>query len=102
MTYIKPNWIIARQISRQHTLYSTFITVSLMLAAALVGFVTFKILGYSNGFAALKNFTKQYQKPITSCIVLVHLIPVNLYAIILTFRHRFRYFSIRLLPPDNS
>lgn len=100
MTEIKPTWKIAKQISRQHTLYSLAIILGLMLIAGLVGLVVFKLQGDTNSFAALLEFVHLYQRRISSVVLIIYLVPVNFYAIILTLQHRFRNFHISLFAKE--
>jgi hypothetical protein len=98
MNEIKPNWKMARQISRRHTLISSGLTTALLLSSNAIAWIILKLMGYPNAYHEMKLLIKQYQREISYLVLFIHLVPVNLYAIILTVRYHFRTFRIAVLP----
>lgn len=102
MQEIKPNWKVAAQVSALHTRISTQITSTLLLLAFILFAIFLKITGQPLTLNTFVNYFLEYKKIIIPIILLVHFIPVNLYAVIKVLQHHYLQFKIKLVKIDPS
>ena len=96
MNQISPNWRIAQQISRRHSLISMSITLPLFLMVILMAIILLKLLGYQESGLLLHRFFTEHSQIIAAIAIFVHLVPVNLYAIIRVFNSDFKDFALKI------
>lgn len=100
MKQIKPNWSIAQQISRRHTLVSFGISIPFFLSVIILAIVGLKICGVPNSGLFLRNFVAQHQSTVYTTALLIHFIPINFYAIIQVFKTTYPKFDLKIISKE--
>ncbi len=94
MREIKPTWRIAQTIARRHAL----IAGSLMTIVILVGAAVFSLVLASRGeVVSLHNLHEifiKYQPLFVRGLLLIYLLPVNLFSIILALQYKYKRFRV--------
>lgn len=96
MNEIKPNWSIAQQVSRQHTLISFSISLPLFLALIILSIIALKLAGFENAGLVLRHFFEGHIKIICYSVLFIHFVPINFYAIIRVLSANYRHFEIKV------
>jgi hypothetical protein len=96
MKEIKPNWIIAQQISRRHTVVSLSIMLCIVIIVSVFSVIILKCLGYEHSGVIIKHFIESHQRAVTSAIFFIHFVPVNYYAIIRVFTSYYTKFELKI------
>lgn len=97
MIEIKPNWRIAQEISRRHTLISLKVSLPFFIGIFLLALLTLKGLGYQHSGLVLHDFYTAHETRIISTMLFIHFVPVNLYAIIRVFNFDFGKFQLKIV-----
>ncbi len=100
MKQIKPNWSIAQQISRRHTLVSFGISIPFFLSVIFLTIVALKISGVPNPGLVLRNFVELHKSSVYTTVLLIHFIPINFYAIIQVFKSSYPKFDIKIISKE--
>ncbi len=95
MQVLTPNWKIALQISWYHTRTANRITGSLILLSIIIAVIVLTLTGHPLSLALYMSYFLHYRGIIVALILIIHFIPVNLYAIIKVLKHE--YYRFRLL-----
>lgn len=94
MEEIKPTWKIAAQVSWLHTRIASRITSALLLIVIIVGIIILLITGHKLTLSLLIDYFLHYRKIIIPVILIIHFIPVNLYAVTKVLQHQYPSFKI--------
>lgn len=97
MNEIKPNWWIAQQISRRHTLISLAVALPCYFIVSILAIITFKVIGYANGGIALKQFMVSYRPYFMTGLIFIYFVPINLFAIVKVLSSNFSGFEIKII-----
>ncbi len=94
MLEIKPNWRIAHTIARRHGM----IAGSLMMIVILLGMAVMSLVLVHQGQAvSLHNLHElfiKYQPLFVRGMLLIYLLPVNLFSIILALQYKYKRFRV--------
>ncbi|QLH41992.1 MAG: hypothetical protein HWD59_04210 [Coxiellaceae bacterium] len=102
MESIKPNVRVALEVFFAHIRYSNKITSLIVIIGMVAGVIALKLTGHPASFRLLLVYINQYKWQIGSTLLLIHFIPVNVYAIIKTLNNRYPRFRIVLIPVDEN
>ena len=97
MNEIKPNWKIAAQVSWLHSTWSGQITGLLFILFLITSSIVLVIKGQHLTFDLLVSFLIKYKAIIIPALLLIHFIPVNLFAITKVLQHHYPGFSIQIV-----
>lgn len=102
MKEIKPTWKIAAQVSWLHTTWANQITGSLILLFIILSSIFLIATGHHLTFGLLVEYFLKYKFFIIPIVLLIHFIPVNLYAITKILQHRYPSFRVLVVQEEQQ
>lgn len=102
MENLKPTWKIAAQVSLLHTRISNQITFCLLILALIISAIVLKLTGHTLSFELFLVYFIQYRWIIIPVLLIIHFIPVNLYAVTRVLQHPYFRFRILLVPVEDN